>query len=159
MKKPKFTKNNNDRDKTLPEKSASHHDKFFKRFFSHPKLAVELIQLAFSKEEAQKCDLSKLKVEKTLFKDKKIDLLLSFPLKALPESQIRIVILCEHKSRYDKNTVKQALRYQTALYEDSKQVVAVIPVLFHHGKPSWKWELSFQKAVLGKFFSKIIKVA
>ena len=139
----------------LTLKPGNHHDKFFKRFYSHPPFAVELVRLILSKEELKKCDLSKLKVEKSLFKDKKMDLVLSFPLKALSEGQIRIVILFEHKSKYDKNLFKQILGYQTWLYEQSKQTIAVVPVLFYHGQPSWSWKLSFQEAVLGDFFSKI----
>ena len=162
MKKQNTPKNHNNKSiknsakaETWPDKATSHHDKLFKRFYSHTPFAVEIVRLTLSKEEIQKCDLSKLKVEKSLFKDKRMDLILSFPLKGLPKSKIRMVILFEHKSKYDKNLFKQILRYQIYLYEQSKQTIAVLPVLFYHGKAPWNWELSFQEAILGEFFVKI----
>ena len=85
----------------LPEISSSnHHDRIFKRFFGLKEFAIELVQLILTKEELQSVILSKLKVEKNLFKGKRMDLVLSIPLKGLPENIIKIVILCEHKSRF-----------------------------------------------------------
>ena len=145
--------------------SSSHHDRIFKRFFCLKKFAIELAQLILTKEELQSVILSKLKVEKNLFKGKRMDLVLSIPLKGLPENIIRIVILCEHKSRLEKGLFKQALGYQTTLYEESKHIIATIPTLFYHGKAPLrsfgqgssrgKWQLSFQEAILGEFFPKI----
>ena len=130
---------------------------FFKRVFSHPPFAKEIVQLILSKEELKQCKLSSLKVEKSSLKDKgkKMDLVLSFSLKNFPKKQIKVVILFEHKSKYDKNLFKQVLGYQTSLYEESKEVILVIPVLFYHGKLPWNSKLSFQEAFLGEFFSKI----
>ena len=140
----------------LPEKSASHHDKFFKRVFSHIPFAKEMVHLILSKEELKQCNLSSLKVEKSPLKTKgkKMDLVLSFSLKDFPKKQIKIVILFEHKSKYDKNLFKQVLGYQTNLYEESKEVILVIPVLFYHGKLPWNSQLSFQEAFLGEVFFK-----
>ena len=138
------------------KKAGSHHDKFFKRFFSEPRLALDIIRLIFSKTQLAKYDLSKLKVEKGFFKGLNMDLILSLPLKGLPFKHIKIIILLEHKSRYDKSLFKQFLKYQAWLYEHSNQTIAVIPVLFYHGKKDWKWPLSFQKSIFGEeFFSKI----
>ncbi|MBC6415067.1 MAG: Rpn family recombination-promoting nuclease/putative transposase, partial [Bdellovibrionales bacterium] len=44
--------------------SSFSHDKFFKDFYSDPKLSQELLQLIFSKEECKAYDLEKLKIEK-----------------------------------------------------------------------------------------------
>ena len=160
MPKKTTTQNSSIEQADLPEIiSSSHHDKLFKRFFLENQFAIELVRLILSKEETLKCDLSRLKPEKNLFKDKKMDLVLSIPLKGLPKNKIRMVILFEHKSKYDKNLFKQVLGYQTRLYEQSKQTIAVIPVLFYHGKPplrsSKNRKLSFQEAILGPFFLKI----
>ena len=154
----------------LPEIStSSHHDRIFKMFYTSRQFAIELAQLILTKEEMQSVILSKLKVEKSLFKGKRMDLVLSIPLKGLPENIIKIVILCEHKSKIEKGLFKQLLGYQTTFYEESKQIIAIVPTLFYHGKaPLWpsgqgssakssskKRQLSFQEALLGKFFSKI----
>ena len=149
--------------------TSSHHDRLFKRIFNQPAFAIELAQLILTKEEMKKVVLSKLKVEKSLFKGKRMDLVLSIPLKGLPENIIKIVILCEHKSRLEKGLFKQLLGYQTIFYEESKQIIAIVPTLFYHGKAplmppvkgasakssSKKGQLSFQEALLGKFSSKI----
>ena len=34
-------------------------------------------------------------------------------------------------------------------------IVAVIPLLFYHGKSPWKWPVSFQKGFFGKFLNEI----
>ena len=39
--------------------------------------------------------------------------------------------------------------------ESSNNIVAVIPILFYHGKIPWKWPVSFQKGFFGKFFKEI----
>ena len=145
--------------------TSSHHDCLFNRIFNQLEFAIELAQLILTKEELQSVILSKLKVEKSLFKGKRMDLVLSIPLKGLPENIIKIVILCEHKSKIEKGLFKQALGYQTTFYEESKQIIAIVPTLFYHGKaPLWprgkgssaeKGPLSFQEAILGKFFPKI----
>ena len=154
----------------LPEiSSSSHHDRIFKRFFCLKEFAIELAQLILTKKELQSVILSKLKVEKNLFKGKRMDLVLSIPLKGLPENIIKIVILCEHKSKIEKGLFKQLLGYQTTFYEESKQIIAIVPTLFYHGKAplmppvkgssakssSKKWPLSFQEWILGKFSPKI----
>ena len=149
--------------------TSSHHDRLFKRIFNQLEFAIELAQLILTKEELQSVILSKLKVEKSLFKGKRMDLVLSIPLKGLPENIIKIVILCEHKSKIEKGLFKQLLGYQTTFYEESKQIIAIVPTLFYHGKAplmppvkgssakssSKKWPLSFQEWILGKFSSKI----
>ena len=33
-----------------------------------------------------------------------------------------------------------------------ENIVAVIPILFYHGKTPWKWPVSFQKGFFGRFF-------
>ena len=83
-----------------------------------------------------------------------MDLVLSLPLKNTSQ-KIKIVVLLEHKSQYTKALFKQVLKYQTWLYEQSKQTIAVIPVLFYHGKKDYEWPLSFQKSVFGGDLSKI----
>ena len=49
------------------KKPSFSHDRFFKGFYSDPKLARELLQLIFSKEELKAYDLKNLKIEKDTF--------------------------------------------------------------------------------------------
>ena len=141
--------------KGLPILPASHHDQFFKRFFSQIFYAKELLKLILSPKELAQCDLKSLKVEKALSQTKRMDLILSFYFKHLPNKQIKILILVEHKSKFDKKLYSQVLSYQAELYKEADEEILVIPVLFYHGRVSWRWKTSFQEGVLGGFFSKI----
>ena len=141
------------------KKSASPHDRFFKGAYSKPEFVIEIFKLIFSKEEFNACNWKKLKTEKDSFKDKRADLVFSVPLKKTPKTNLRIFILLEHKSSYDRGLFTQLLNYQTYIHEqtlkESGRPQPVIPVLFYHGKTAWKWKLSFQEAFFGEFFSKI----
>lgn len=144
--------------KSMEKTSTSHHDIFFKSFYSNPKFAYEIFQLIFSKAELKAYDWKKLKAEKDSLKDKRADLVFSVPLKNNPQVHFKIFILLEHKSHYDPKLFNQLLYYQTFIHEhtqQSGQPSPVIPVLFYHGKKPWKWKLSFQEAVWAKSLSKI----
>ena len=141
------------------KKPAFSHDRFFKIFYSDPKLSKELLEIIFSKEELEAYDLNKLKTEKDTFEDKRADLILSFPFKAYPKIKLRVFILLEHKSSYDKNFFDQLLDYQGLLrkflIQQTGQAQLIIPVLFYHGKEPFKWKKSLQEEDFKTFFSKI----
>ncbi len=142
MKKPKLT-----------------HDNFFKLFYSDIELAKELLKLIFSKKEIGAYDLNKLKIEKDTFEEKRADLIFSLPLKNDLKSRIKIFILLEHKSHYDKNLFSQLLDYQVLGRKHSIQQKGypqpIIAVLFYHGEEPLKWKKSLQEEDFGEYFSKI----
>ena len=152
-------KNQQQKENTPVKKLASPHDRFFKGAYSKPEFALEIFKLIFSKEEFNACNWKKLKTEKDSFKDQRADLVFSVPLKKTPETNLRIFILLEHKSSYERGLFTQLLNYQTYIHEqtlkESGRPQPVIPVLFYHGKTAWKWKLSFQEAFFGEFFAKI----
>ncbi|MCY4320788.1 MAG: Rpn family recombination-promoting nuclease/putative transposase, partial [Bdellovibrionaceae bacterium] len=135
------------------------HDRFFKTFFNNPTLSKELISLIFSKKELKAYNLNKLKIEKDTFLDKRADLILSLPFKYYPQLKLRLFILLEHKSYYDKNFFNQLLDYQVLLRKQLIQQIgypqAIIPVLFYHGRKLLKWKSSLQEEDFKSFFSKI----
>ena len=135
------------------------HDHFFKLFYSNPKLAQELFQLAFSKKEWEAYDWNQLKIEKDTFENKRADLVFSVPLKKNPSIKLKIFILLEHKSFYDKNLFDQLLKYQILIRDHSIKHLGrptpVIPVLFYHGKQAMRWKLSLQEEDFGSVFSEI----
>ena len=149
-------KNNN---QTKGKKPSFSHDRFFKLFYSNPKLAQELFQFIFSKEELKAYDLAKLKIEKDTFEGKEADLVFSVPLKAFPKVKLEIFVLLEHKSSHDKNLFSQLLRYQVLIREHSIQQKGypqpVIPVVFYHGQETLKWKKSLQEEDFKTFFAKI----
>ena len=135
------------------------HDSFFKLFYSDIELAKELLKLIFSKKEIQAYNLNKLKIEKDTFEEKRADLIFSLPFKDYPKNRIKIFILLEHKSRYDKNAFGQLLDYQVLGRKQSIQQMGypqpIISVLFYHGEKPLKWKKSLQEEDFGSFFSKI----
>ena len=139
------------------KKASSPHDKFFKRFYSQPKFAVELFQLIFSQKELSAYDWKNLKSENNILKNKIADLIFSVPLKQNPKIKFKIFILLEHKSHYDPHLFTQLLHYQILLHEktirETRQPMPIIPVLFYHGRKPWNWSLSFQDTYFG--FSEI----
>ena len=52
-------------------KQASHHDVFFKEFYSNPQFALELFRLIFSPEEMKAYNWADMKIEKDTFKGKR----------------------------------------------------------------------------------------
>ena len=147
--------------KHIPQtkKPAFSHDRFFKIFYSDPKLSKELLTLIFSKEELKAYNLNKIKIEKDTFEDKRADLIFSIPFALAPEVKVKIFILLEHKSSYDKNFFDQLLDYQfllrKLLIQQTGQAQPIIPVLFYHGKEPLKWQKSLQEEDFKTFFSKI----
>ena len=135
------------------------HDSFFKLFYSDIELAKELLKLIFSKKELGAYNLNKLKIEKDTFEEKRADLIFSLPFKDYPKIRLKIFILLEHKSRYDKNLFSQFLDYQVLGRKHSIQQKGypqpIISVLFYHGKHPLKWKKSLQEEDFGPFFSKI----
>ena len=136
------------------------HDRFFKDTFSDPKRSKKLLEFILTKKEVQVYDISELKIEKDSFKEgRQADLILSIPVKKNPKQRVRIFILLEHKSHYDKNLFEQVLDY---LYFLRKWVIkqtsrppVMIPVLFYHGKKVIKWSKSLQEEDMKSFFDEI----
>ncbi len=148
---PQTPSDNKESKTPTPKKpQGQHHDIFFKSFFSDPKLALEIFQLVFTKEELSLLKTSELKNEKDSFTDKYADLIFSAPLKDYPKVHVKIFIILEHKSRYDVSLFSQLLYYQAYLHEQTVKKygrpMPIIPVVFYHGKQPWRWEKSFQEA-------------
>ena len=154
--KKKHKQNNSQMKKKSPKLT---HDNFFKLFYSDPELAKGLLKLIFSKKELKAYNLNKLKIEKDTFEAKRADLIFSLPLKDHPKNKIKIFILLEHKSYYDKNMSSQILDYQVLGRKQSIQQIGyaqpIISSLFYHGEQPLKWKKSLQEEDFGPFFPKI----
>ncbi len=141
------------------KKSGCSHDRFFKLFYSDPKLVQELLTLVFSKQELKAYNLNQAQVEKDTFKGKSADLIVSVPFKDFPKIKLRVFILLEHKSSYDKQLFSQLLKYQVLVREHSIQHKGypqpIVPVVFYHGKKPLKWQKSLQSEDFKQFLSKI----
>ena len=98
-------------------------------------------------------------MEKDTFEAKRADLVFSLPFKDYPKNKVKILILLEHKSFYDKNMFSQLLDYQVL---GRKQIIQqngypqpIISVPFYHGEQPLKWKKSLQEEDFGSFFSRI----
>ncbi len=135
------------------------HDNFFKLFYSDVKFTKELLKLILSKKEIRAYDLNKIKIEKDTFEAKRADLIFSLSLKDYPKSRVKIFVILEHKSFYDKNLFSQFLDYQVLGRKHSIQQVGypqpIMAVLFYHGEEPLKWKKSLQEEDFKSFFSKI----
>ena len=67
------------------------------------------------------CNWNKLKIEKDTFKGKRADLIFSVPLKDHPKMRLKLFILLEHKSQYEKALYSQFLGYQVLMREHNIQ--------------------------------------
>ena len=126
------------------------HDEFFREVFCNPSLAQEIFQYVFSKKERKLFNWLTLKEEKSVFgKHERADLVFSiqFHKENNKEFKILLLLLLEHKSRYDSQLLYQLLRYQTHIYKNLKKRVCVLPILFYHGKKPWNAPLSFQEKI------------
>ena len=144
-------------EQTQNKSSSSPHDKFFKVIYSSPENALDIFKIIFPKTAFNKCNWKKLKAEKETFTDKQADLVFSVPLKRKPKSKIKIFILLEHKSYYNKDLFRQILDYQNSIYQGdtSGDIISVVPILFYHGRKPWTWKISFKEGYSGKYFSDI----
>ena len=81
----------------------------------------------------------------------------SAPFKEPGKKDCRLFILIEHKSSCNpKELFWQVFSYQCGFYERKrKSPQPLIPLVFYHGKSSWKGEGSFQKAVWGELFTRL----
>ncbi len=139
-------------------KATNHHDKIFKRFFSIPAFAKELVCLMFSKMELIKFDLSRLRVEKDSWINKMADLVLSLPFKDHPDKRFMLFILLEHKSQYDPLMWIQLFFYQAGLYDHTRKqgwpFMPIVPAVFYHGREPWKGPTDFQEGLWGNILKK-----
>ncbi len=117
------------------------------------------LTLVFSQQELKAYNLNQAQVEKDTFKGKSADLIVSVPFKDFPEIKLRVFILLEHKSSYDKQLFSQLLKYQVLVREHSIQHKGypqpIVPVVFYHGKKPLKWQKSLQAEDFKQFLSKI----
>ena len=96
-KKNKKTQKKKRVQKTKKPRPNFNHDDFFKLVFSHPGVTQKLIELILSKEEREAFHLKKLKFEKDThkkpeqndFKESRLDLVISLPLKERTSEKMR----------------------------------------------------------------------
>ena len=123
------------------------HDKLFKKIFSQPEKAAELLRINLQPALLAHIDLRSLVPLHGSFVDDSLrerftDLLFSAQ---IAEREGFVYLLLEHKSRSDGMTAFQLARYVMNILSDylsknsgMKVLPAVIPLVVHHGAGQWR---------------------
>jgi predicted transposase/invertase (TIGR01784 family) len=119
----------------MKNKLTKPHDHFTKKVLGKLENAKSFVENYMPKELVSEIDLNSLKVESETFidsklKDKYSDILYSFDLDG---KKAGIYILIEHKSYYNKNTLRQILQYMCRIWEKEDKYVIILPILLYHG--------------------------
>jgi hypothetical protein len=131
---------------------ASPHDTLFKTLFSRPERAAEVLRHVLPADIARRIDWSTLTREPGSFIDETMhssqaDLLFSA---ALDGEVVRLYVLFEHQSTFDRWMPLRLLRYMVRIWEvvrkaepDTPRLPVIFPVVMHHGEDVWSGSLQF----------------
>ncbi len=125
----------------------NHHDAIVKEVLSQKEYAVELLQRRLPAAVSRRLDFSKLRREPGSFidaagRERFADLLFSIPFRK-SRGKLGVYLLCEHKSRPDKNIHRQLLSYIAAIYRNDKVTFPIIPLVLYHGRQTWDIPVNF----------------
>jgi predicted transposase/invertase (TIGR01784 family) len=131
---------------------ASPHDKVVKVYLGEKETAESLFKEYLPAKITKNLDFNTLKISKDTFVDKKMsdyfsDILYQINLLNIP---ILIYFLIEHKSREERLTGFQVLKYMVGIWklhlkqnEDAKTLPVIIPIIIYHGPQKWKIDTHF----------------
>ena len=121
------------------------HDKFFKATLGNISVAKKFLKFFLPEYIIENIELNTLSFAKMNFVSENLkeifsDLIFSCELKN--EEKTLISILLEHKSRPDKKTPVQILKYITAGYDQqftqNGKLTPIITIVFYHGEKKWR---------------------
>jgi predicted transposase/invertase (TIGR01784 family) len=130
----------------------SPHDKVVKVYLSEKETAKSLFEEYLPAKITKNLDFNTLKISKDTFVDKKMsdyfsDILYQINLLNIP---IFIYFLIEHKSREERLTSFQVLKYMVGIWklylkqnEEAKTLPVIIPIIIYHGPQKWKIDTNF----------------
>jgi predicted transposase/invertase (TIGR01784 family) len=140
------------RKKKKDDRLLSSHDLPFKAFFSENEVAKSFLEENLPKSLIDRLDFNTLKIAKDSFVDKKLsqyfsDLLYEVKLQGKPAL---VYLLFDHKSKEDKFTGFQLLKYMVRIWESyfkqNKKVrylPVIIPMVVYHGEKKWRIDSRF----------------
>jgi predicted transposase/invertase (TIGR01784 family) len=129
---------------------ASPHDTLFKALFSNTRRAAEELRTVLPPEVASRIDWSTLTHEPSSYIDEKMrhkhaDLLFSA---TMDGQSIRIYLLFEHQSTFDRAMPRRLLRYMDRIWDsvhapDDATLPIILPVVLYHGEDPWPGATDF----------------
>ncbi|MEM7180923.1 MAG: Rpn family recombination-promoting nuclease/putative transposase [Spirochaetota bacterium] len=121
------------------------HDTFFKALLGDKSNAISFFQSYLPENLQKHIDFNTLTLSKESFLDEKLKQTFSDLLYQTKEQSTQLYVLFEHKSRPEKYTALQLLKYMTKIwFRDIEQnkptnLPLVLPIVVYHGKEKWKW--------------------
>ncbi len=133
------------------------HDKFFKAAFSEGKVAIEHLNTFLPADILTHLRLNEMELDTTAYVSKRFkgfqsDVVWTIPYK---DGKVKVVLLYEHKTAYDRYIHLQVLRYMLEVWEyqlkknkkskhkTEKPLELIIPVVVFQGVSSWE-KIPFQ---------------
>ena len=128
------------------------HDAFFRAALAQLDLARDFLENYLPADVSAGLDLERLEPLRDSFVDDQLadhfsDLLFRAPTRderGRAGQAVQIAILLEHKSYPEPQVALQLLRYMVRIWErasaDGEPLEPVLPVVFYHGRPTWKVE-------------------
>jgi predicted transposase/invertase (TIGR01784 family) len=129
--------------KEIKTKKQTPHDEYFKKIFGKVKNAKSFIRDYLPLEIVNCLDLETLEVKPETFIDdylKKYSSDILYEVKNTENRSVFIYTLIEHKSKADRFSSLQLLKYMVEIYYKYKKkyLPIVIPILIYNGKKDWK---------------------
>lgn len=124
------------------------HDKFFKMVMTNRENAIDFLNNYMPPEIIKEIDMDSISITKDTFIDKNLKELYS---DVLYEAIINgkkgyLYILFEHKSKADKYTALQLLKYITNIWDRHLSIhgrkgklPVILPIVVYHGKAKWRF--------------------
>lgn len=123
------------------------HDAFFRSSLARLDLARDFLEHYLPADVSAGLDFDGLESLRDSFVDEELadhfsDLLFRVPTR--DGATVQIAVLLEHKSYPEPHVALQLLRYMVRIWErasaDSEALLPILPVVFYHGRPTWKVE-------------------
>jgi predicted transposase/invertase (TIGR01784 family) len=132
------------------------HDKFFKEVFQDRENVIDFIRGVFPEQIKSRLDFDTLYPDSTSYVDEELNEIFSdivYTCEYDGKTNIRISLLFEHKSYFDRYHKIQILKYMVRIWESARknrsELSPVIPVIVYHGNEEW------QIRPLGECFSNL----
>lgn len=120
------------------------HDKFFKDVFQDRENVIDFIRGVFPEQIKNKLNLDTIDIDNSSYVDEELSEIFSdivYTCQYDGKTNIRISLLFEHKSYFDKYHKIQVLKYMVRIWESARknrsELSPVIPVIVYHGSEEW----------------------
>ncbi|WP_159429748.1 Rpn family recombination-promoting nuclease/putative transposase [Halarsenatibacter silvermanii] len=133
------------------------HDGLFIRALGDAEAAREFIELRLPDKFQERMKLDTIKSEDTSYVDERFDRFSSdrvFSVELEGGQKAYVAYLFEHKSKMERDTIYQLLKYYMAIWDDKMNedgdIPLIIPILFYHGREDWTAPTKLSELIMGE---------